>query len=441
MIFFNGNIQGEKIEDAMKSSAAAQSALAEGDTQLAGEQYKRSGELFEEQLQNLAKPTGANFNLVRFLAATSYYKGGHYDRAHRLCKLIHEFMLPTEVKPLWPQFRADVKSRVERDYTTGVRNKISLLGQLGEYEKVLEVLQQHPFVYDRASMAFLRAICCERLKDYRTAALFWADALKWNSQVPFWLFLSGSFPLYLAHEHSDVSEAWNYVECLLELAPNAMTYLAAASIRFHQGLETESAGEKDRLFRDQLRYFEKGWDLFQTLPREHQAHVDLRETMTLAFYAATSTYQKMDKTIEALALSNQAITFDPMSPLPWTARGLLTYPRPEALQDFRAAIERDDDTAIPYFHLAEDAIGRGNVDVAISFCDKALQRHPGKLLKATLLEWREYCSKAQRNGESLGGIASPDRTELREFMLDDLGERESRMVKRGEKYNFAMATS
>ena len=76
MIFFKGNIQGEKIDEAMEPLLCRGSAASlRGDTLLAGEQYKRSGELFEQQLQNLAKPSAANFNLVPFSGCDKLFQG------------------------------------------------------------------------------------------------------------------------------------------------------------------------------------------------------------------------------------------------------------------------------------------------------------------------------------------------------------------------------
>jgi tetratricopeptide (TPR) repeat protein len=412
VIVFNGHIiNGEKVESAMRSSATAQAALAAGDTPIAAEEFRKAGESLEEHLRNANKL--ADFSLIRFLAATSYFKGGHYPKAQWLCKQIREFTLPAEVKPLFAQFSRDVKERADPKYGERARKEILRLGQRDEYAKVVEMLQEHPFVLNQFGLAFIRAICCERLKDYRTAALFWADALKHNSEDPGVMFASGLFPLYVALNQGNHHEAWKYVELLLVETPNAMTYLTAASIRFVQAVGANSDEERRRFSEDHNRYFEEGWRRFQRLPERYQNDSDLREMVTLAFYAATSTYQGMEMTKEAREISDIAVKFNPNSPLARTARGIMTYPSKEAVEDFRIAAERNEESYCPYFYLAHDAMMAKEFKTAISWCEQARRRHPSERIAAKLELWQAHCEKQiHGNGETAETFMKPQEAEV-----------------------------
>jgi hypothetical protein len=56
-----------------------------------------------------------------FLAASQYYRGGHYQKALALARKVQQRMLPDEVARLFPAFWRDVQDRASPDYPTRSR--------------------------------------------------------------------------------------------------------------------------------------------------------------------------------------------------------------------------------------------------------------------------------------------------------------------------------
>src|SRR5207249_2050274 len=108
----------------------------------------------------------------------------------------------------------------------------------------LEVLKAHPYAWDRADLAFLRAILCEELRQYQAAALFYATALKFRPDDPQIAFTSAALPLYLP-SLGRLDEAWEYVGYQLQYLPNATTFITASVTCFRRS-GTVPEGESQR---------------------------------------------------------------------------------------------------------------------------------------------------------------------------------------------------
>jgi hypothetical protein len=83
----------------------------------------------------------------------------------------------------------------------------------------------------------------------------------------------------------------------------------------------------------------------------------------------------------------RGIAFSPNSHSVWTVRGMITYPDPRAVSDFQEAVRLGSGSYSPYFHLAHDALARGNYREVRFWVEKTISCQPDKKNKAILLAW------------------------------------------------------
>jgi tetratricopeptide (TPR) repeat protein len=369
------------------AAAEGQAALAAGDTARAREKYAEAGAILEQQLPNVWKQSEKN--LVRFLAASQYYHGGHYRKALALCEQIQPRLLPRTVRHLFPAFHRDAKARSTPEYERGVRVEMKRLWVAKQHGKILEMLQEHPYVLPPGWLAFLRAVACEELRDYRAAALFYADAVRSEPGDAGLVATVAALPLTLPAQ-GRLEEAWEYVRHLLELLPHPVTYMAASVVCFHRASKAEGE-ERRRLLEEQVGYFYEAWRTYRDLPHEQQNHPDLRAYMALCLEAAALGLRKLGDKIRGLEVCKAAIDFSPDTPGPWTARGIMTYPSNAAVADFQKAVSLGDMTYFPYYYLAHDALTRSDFREGLSQCEEALRRDPSRSIEAQLYGWMAIC--------------------------------------------------
>jgi tetratricopeptide (TPR) repeat protein len=246
------SLTADRTEESSNLALETHAALGEGDTERARELYAAAGDKLAEGVRNERKRPEQD--LLRFLAASQYYKGGLYDRAREMCRKVEERQLPDKVRHLFPDFRRDVNDRASPGYADGVRNRLRGLWGLRQFREILDLLAEHPYVLTRGDLAFIRAVCCENLKDYRAAALFFSDALRWGSDDPDMMCHSAAAPLMMVHE-GRLTEAEVYVAHQLELLPHPLTHVAASLLCFDQAKEPRKAAEERRkLLNLQMRH-------------------------------------------------------------------------------------------------------------------------------------------------------------------------------------------
>jgi hypothetical protein len=162
-------------------------------------------------------------------------------------------------------------------------------------------------------MAFLRAYCCEHLKNYRAAALFYGDAIKFNPDDPNIAFAAAVYPLALI-ESDHLSEAWEYVLHQLAVIPHAASNIIASLICYHQASRTTSDEDRKMLSRKQIRYCSVAWESYQKMPPRHQKHQELRDFMTLGLEAAVFGWMRLGEVEQANDAAKRAGEFNPASP-------------------------------------------------------------------------------------------------------------------------------
>ena len=114
---------------------------------------------------------------------------------------------------------------------------------------------------------------------------------------------------------------------------------------------------------------------------------DCYSFVALCFAALTNALSRWGDSRRALAVCDEAITFAPQSYALRTTRGILTYPAPNAVDDFRAAIQLGDQHYYPHYYLAHHSILTRNFEAAVSWCRQALERRPDRPIEAQLHFW------------------------------------------------------
>lgn len=287
------------------SRLAAEGSFAIGSSQtiLAAQKYAEAGKVLEQNLAAARKAPDRHH--LRFLAATQYYLGGHYHRAFNLSKRIEARFLSPGTRELLPKFLKDVQERSSPDYKKRIRDAVTQLWVTEKYQNVLDVLKEHQFVYDQGPMAFLRAVLCERLGQWKAAAVFYAKAISGVPDGREFTVMAVGYALKICTE-GQVKEAWEYINELQKRLPNAFTNTVASIICYFRA--SKATGEdRNLLHREQLRYFDDGWIAYRTLPVNQHTYQDVREILSMGFDAALTTLMRLGEDTAAREMADAAI--------------------------------------------------------------------------------------------------------------------------------------
>jgi tetratricopeptide (TPR) repeat protein len=290
------------------------------------------------------------------------------------------------VRHLYSQFISDVQERATPGYRSRIQQVLRGFWENGEYQKILDTLKDHPYVLAPNDMPFVRAICCEQLKDYAAAAAFFAAALQHLPEDAGRIFITAGHALHLSDENK-LSEAWEYMQHILTAIPHPVSYITACLLRYHQASAATTPEEERSMSEDQVRYYSEAWTRYQQLPSRQQANETLRDFMTLCFEATAFGLLRLGREEEALGVCAKAIDFAPSMPHPRTVRGIITYPRDQAVEDFREAVRLGEDEYVPYYFLAHAALMRDNFGDVQIWTRRALSRQPKRVNEAELYAW------------------------------------------------------
>jgi tetratricopeptide (TPR) repeat protein len=266
-----------KVEPDRASLAAAEglAALGVGDTALAQQKYAEAGEILLKELGGVYKQ--ADKMLLRFLAATQFYKGGHYQRALEVCKKIETRLLPESVRGLFPPFLNDVKLRAAPGYAAGVDRTLTKAYTERDYRRVLDLLRDHPYVLTPGKLAYVRAVACEEIGEWQAATLFHESAIRYSSGDPDFVSSAALMPLKLLSQNR-LREARESIDRQLELSQHPVTTITAAVIAFRQA-ESVSQSEWTEGVAEQSHYLDQAWDEYQQLPEAQRNDPWLRRYM------------------------------------------------------------------------------------------------------------------------------------------------------------------
>jgi tetratricopeptide (TPR) repeat protein len=381
---------------ATMAAAEGESALIAGDTPRARQKFAEAGGILEKKIQNTRKTTDKH--LLRFLAATQYYKGGHYKKSLSQCQRIQRDLLPDAMRPVFQSFDRDVRARASEGYVEQIRNR--LLGFIGkkDAQRILEILQEHPYVYDAGALAFVRATACEELRQYRAATVFYADAIRRHGNDKRLAYLAAALPLNLPQE-GRIDEAWEYTQYQMEIIPNPLAYVNASLLSFYQS--SEATGQLREVWsRRQIEYFDQGWELYEQLSDKDKQYEPVASLIALGLESIPFAYLRLGDKVGAKRLCDRAVAFRVNSPNPYTVRGIVTYPSTEAVDDFRTAIRFHDPSYFPYYHLAQHFIQNSDFERGMEYCQLALSHHPSTPIESQLYDWLGVCFFEMRKPET-----------------------------------------
>jgi tetratricopeptide (TPR) repeat protein len=367
------------------ASANAQAALATGDTPEAQKFSVEAANLFLAEMRRAEDEESRH--LLGFLAATQFYRGGHYVKAAQVAQGIAPAKLPANTQHMWLGFLRDVKDRAAADYVDRTRAEAVALFDAGAYEKVLALLAEHPFVYSPYHLAMVRAACCERLGKFRAAASFMRKAAQYASDDPIVLAKFATFTVSLANK-GDIAAAWEYVKFQLELFPNPVSKALASLLCNHDARRAQGQ-EKAQLLARQERLFREAREDFARLSDAQQADRWLREVMQLGYKALALALHSQGKKEEAMAVCQEAVAAAPDMSFPWTLTAILTTDDPaRCIPASRKAISLGEKSFYPYASITFHAYGAGNFAEAHQMAIDAIGRCPDEyaLMKSMLLQ-------------------------------------------------------
>jgi tetratricopeptide (TPR) repeat protein len=306
MIIINSSL--ETPAEASRLSAKAQYALEDGDTVRSQELRREAANILEQAISRKRKQSDKH--MLRFLAATQYYLGGHYQEARRLCQKIERKLLPVAAREVYDKFLRDVKERSSPEYAAAMREKLAQLWEKGNFQHVIELLKEHPFVVPAAAMALVRANYCANVGNFDTAASFYSDALKFGVSPDAVMLIIPLVPVKLLAE-GRLTDAAKLIEPLLAQVPVATVHAAAALLCFYQALETTDADRRRLLWRQQVTHCDEAWEGINKAPAAALRPAHVRQHMTMCLVATAIALRKLGQLERALECFNQALALDP----------------------------------------------------------------------------------------------------------------------------------
>jgi len=274
---------------ASRISAEAGVALIQGDTALAQQKHAEAGQILERRMKAVSRAREKHH--LRFLAATQFYKGGHYQHASELAEKIDPKLLDERARELLPPFLKDVRERSSPGYLPRVRAKLNALWKAEDWKDVLVTLADHQFVLPPGGQAWLRGVCCRRLGNLKASALFLAQAFH-DPDTKLFALESASYPIVLWAAHGRVAEASEYCRLLNAAMPHAV-FCAAASFVEYSKLTQASEPERIEGSHAQLDVMEQAAKAADDLLSDIESGSLIRWVFALAAAAAAETCHKL----------------------------------------------------------------------------------------------------------------------------------------------------
>ena len=296
--------QVDRRGEASRAAAEGQFALARGDTRVARQKYAEAGRVLEREA---TAARGPELHLLRFLAASNYYRGGHYATAQKLANRVEERHLPEAVRPLFPPFAREVRRRARPDYAPEVRRRLTSLLIGDRYADVLDALRQHPFLFTPVDLAFLRAAACDSLGEFEASSRFYKLALQYQPDDPE-LMSSSAAELFQQLERGDLPALERCLAQRLEHLPHAVTYAVACLVRFW--LATSGPAPPVGL-PEAIQHANTAWTLYQRLPATTARDPNVRESLALALVTAAAVATRLGRSDQAAEFAARATKVDP----------------------------------------------------------------------------------------------------------------------------------
>jgi hypothetical protein len=133
----------DKAYVASRLAIKAGEAYMDGDIPEASRLYKRAGDLLVECVPLQFKAGERDF--IRVLAASNYFKGGHYRLALYQVERVKPERMKKEFRGTAIQFKEALKERMAPNYSKKIAKRIKALATERKYEAILTLLSEHPY--------------------------------------------------------------------------------------------------------------------------------------------------------------------------------------------------------------------------------------------------------------------------------------------------------
>lgn len=150
-----------------------QAALARGYTQTARERHRSAALHLLREIRNLRISERGK---LQAQAATQLWLAGNYELALRQAELVDPEQLRDSQS--WHQFVTDLKDRARPSYSYSLRAVCEGLVQSGNWQAVLDLLIEHPFIYSQSETSLIRAYCLLKLGQPEAALCFLRIAME-----------------------------------------------------------------------------------------------------------------------------------------------------------------------------------------------------------------------------------------------------------------------
>jgi hypothetical protein len=330
--------------EARSTHAAAEGyrALVMGDTVLARQKYTEAGEILERASKK--ELPAADKHLLRFLAASQYYHGGDYRRAAALSARINPGHLRPGHRPTLDQFRKDVEERASPDYALRIRKAVFQCRVQKRFDDAIRLLQDHPYLLDRPSLAWIRADLCLRSGRIKAAVLFSADAVRYSNFHPTPVFLRAGAATFLKALGKPV-EAAEFLHLVQNKEPTALDWVAVCAdlyAKLEHGKGDSTAGW------ELLRLMDIARHDFAMLPLNTTADADVRHAMAHGCLLAAITADLLKGRHEAMkyveageALATHQIFVEIFRQLRTAADGVWIHSPDVAVQLTKISVQLD----------------------------------------------------------------------------------------------------
>lgn len=233
---------------ASRLSAEAGLALVRGNTALAARKHDEAGQILEMRMNAVGRAREKHY--LRFLAATQFYKGGHYQHAAELAEKIDPKLLDARARELLPPFLKDVRERSSPGYPGRMKAKMDTLWAAHDWKGVLDLLAEHQYVMTPGGSAWARGICLRELGELKASAIFFAQAIRHRETVVPTIRHACCSVLELAIS-PDRDAAERFAMWLTDHMPNAASHAALAFARYAK-LVHAPEHERAEIVREQI---------------------------------------------------------------------------------------------------------------------------------------------------------------------------------------------
>lgn len=258
----------------------AEGAIARGDTDESRVQYGIVGKSLLKKARSVLRTRDKHF--LRYLAARRFFDGGDYKTAMLIIPTIEIPLLPSDIRNECIAFRKKAQERSRNEYPQATRDLFKYLFESRQFDRILQLFRDHPYVMLPTVMAMFRSLLCAELKNYAASVSFMISAMKFGFQPHITantredvFFQMACFPL-ISSTKGDFEGAWKHVQTAVRLAPkHAAYYISGTSILYLAGYR--ESGPNRLIWAERLvDYAKKAWQLLPEATNEFRNNKEVK---------------------------------------------------------------------------------------------------------------------------------------------------------------------